>query len=383
MENGHGKNLAPVRGHVGVSRRNPQFDQGKSMKKNVVFGNLVDNAFDFLDKAGREFEEEPKYSVIHFYAALELFLKARLLHEHWTLILTKPDVADLAAFQKGDFHSVSLKEAQKRLNLIIQQGLAPDEFQCFLELGDHRNRMVHFFHQGQHAKKTDIEAIVGQQCRAWFYLHRVLTQKWKIVFADYQLKVASYDKAMHKQRQFLAEKFDQLKSDISAAQKAGETFFECPSCGHLALEEDAADAPVLSFDCLVCDFSANGVRVECPSCDSEQTLIGEPWHECTTCAHKFSDDEVKNTLLDWHVATKDNLYDGYEASCGECQGHLSVALLPSGEWMCSNCFARFEPNDIGACEWCSELTTEDIENSYSAGCEFCEGSAGWHAGKED
>uniref|UniRef100_E6QVY9 HEPN domain-containing protein n=1 Tax=mine drainage metagenome TaxID=410659 RepID=E6QVY9_9ZZZZ len=51
------------------------------MKKNVNFGKLVDNAFDFLDKAGREFKSEPKYSVIHFYAALELFLKARLLHE--------------------------------------------------------------------------------------------------------------------------------------------------------------------------------------------------------------------------------------------------------------------------------------------------------------
>lgn len=64
------------------------------MSKNVDFGKLVENAFDFLDKAGREFENEPKYSVIHFYAALELFLKARLLHEHWTLILTKPEHSD-------------------------------------------------------------------------------------------------------------------------------------------------------------------------------------------------------------------------------------------------------------------------------------------------
>lgn len=56
-------------------------DKG-SMKKNVDFGKLVKNAFNFLDKARREFESELRYAVIHFYAALELFLKARLLHEH-------------------------------------------------------------------------------------------------------------------------------------------------------------------------------------------------------------------------------------------------------------------------------------------------------------
>uniref|UniRef100_E6QVY8 Uncharacterized protein n=1 Tax=mine drainage metagenome TaxID=410659 RepID=E6QVY8_9ZZZZ len=113
-------------------------------------------------------------------------MKARLLHEHWTLILTKPEDADLLKFQKGDFHSVSLKEAQKRLTSIIQQGLTKDEFDCFLALGDHRNRMVHFFHPDQHASKSEIEKIVSQQCRAWFYLHRVLTQRWNGVFAGYR-----------------------------------------------------------------------------------------------------------------------------------------------------------------------------------------------------
>lgn len=111
-------------------------------EKNVDFGKLVENAFDFLDKARREFESEPRYSIIHFYAALELFLKARLLHEHWTLILTKPETADLLKFQKGDFHSVSLAETQKRLTSIIQQGLTNDEFSCFRDLGDHRNRII-------------------------------------------------------------------------------------------------------------------------------------------------------------------------------------------------------------------------------------------------
>lgn len=353
------------------------------MKKNIAFGHLVDNAFDFLDKAGREFESEPKYSVIHFYAALELFLKARLLHEHWTLILTKPETADLLKFQKGDFHSVSLTEAQKRLASIIQQGLTDDEFKCFRDLGEHRNRMIHFFHQGQHAKKTEIESIVSQQCRSWFYLHRVLTQKWKAIFAGYRAKIAAYDKAMHKQRQYLAAKFDQLKPDIDIAIANGSPFHVCPSCGHSSLEENATDAPVLGFKCWVCDFTANGVRIECPQCNADNTLIGEPWHTCDKCGQHITDDDVKSALSDWHSVTKDNMFDPYEASCGECQGHLSVVLLKNDEWMCSNCFTVFDSSDIGVCEWCGEHTTEALENSYWAGCEFCEGSAGWNADKDD
>lgn len=353
------------------------------MKKNVVFDNLADNAFNFLDKARQEFESEPKYSVIHFYAALELFLKARLLHEHWTLILTKPETADLLKFQKGDFHSVSLTEAQRRLTSTVQQGLTNDEFNCFRGLGDHRNRMVHFFHPDQHAKRSEIEAIVSQQCCAWFYLHRILTQRWKGVFAGYHKRIAAYDQAMREQRQYLATKFEQLKPDIDIAIAKGSTFHVCPSCDHCSLEEDASDTPVLGFKCRVCDFTANGVRIKCPTCNAENTLIGEPWHRCHECDHSISNDYVKNVLSDWYVCTKDNMDDLHEASCRECQSHLSVVLLQNDTWMCSNCFTLYEPGDIGVCEWCNEPTTEALENSYWAGCEFCEGSAGWNADQDD
>ena len=55
---------------------------------NEMFDSLVRNAIDFLKKSVDELEKSPKYSVIHFYTAIELFLKARLLAELWTLIIT-------------------------------------------------------------------------------------------------------------------------------------------------------------------------------------------------------------------------------------------------------------------------------------------------------
>ena len=42
------------------------------------FDDVVRNAFDFLGRSIDELEKHPKYSVIHFYSAIELFVKARL-----------------------------------------------------------------------------------------------------------------------------------------------------------------------------------------------------------------------------------------------------------------------------------------------------------------
>ncbi|HIP71183.1 MAG TPA: hypothetical protein EYH05_07285, partial [Anaerolineae bacterium] len=50
---------------------------------------LVENAMDFLSQSIEEFDGSPKYSVIHFHAAVELFLKARLMAEHWSLVVSK------------------------------------------------------------------------------------------------------------------------------------------------------------------------------------------------------------------------------------------------------------------------------------------------------
>jgi len=54
---------------------------GRSVDQATHMAGLVDNALNFLDQAFNELRASPKYSVIHFYAAVELFLKARLLRD--------------------------------------------------------------------------------------------------------------------------------------------------------------------------------------------------------------------------------------------------------------------------------------------------------------
>ncbi|MDH5639139.1 MAG: hypothetical protein OEZ04_11680 [Nitrospinota bacterium] len=347
-----------------------------AIKKEEFFGYLVKNAFNFLDKAALEFEEEPKYSVIHFYSAIELFLKARLLHEHWTLILTKPDDANLDNFKKGDFHSVSLKNADKRLTAILQNGLHPNELNCFLELGKHRNQMVHFFHipVAQQNKKEEINDVVAQQCRAWFYLHHILTahDRWSSVFISFKGEIAEYNKTMQGHKKYLEAKYKELKGEVDAEKKAGLLFHECPSCGQPTLKEDSSRDPFLIFQCLVCDFSANGVKIECPNCKAMKTLISEPWDQCRKCRQYISGEDVKEFLTADHGITKDTMYDPHEVNCGVCDMYHSVVSVDEDLWLCTNCFATCKFEDIGTCEWCNEYTTADVEDSRWRGCSHCE-----------
>jgi hypothetical protein len=142
----------------------------KQAKNN--FNLVVENAFDFFKKSLSEFDKEPKYSVIHFHAAIELIMKARLLWEHWALIVTRPETANLKNFHSGDFQSVSIKDAKTRLESIVQDGLNQAEYQCFLRLSDHRNRVIHFYHPGYAGNKTELEKIVAEQCLAWYHVNR-------------------------------------------------------------------------------------------------------------------------------------------------------------------------------------------------------------------
>ena len=85
------------------------------MNQHDIFDSLARNAFDFLERGIGEFDKAPKYSVIHFCAAVEMLLKARLMKEHWSLIVSKPEQANLAKFMAGDFASVTMDEARARI----------------------------------------------------------------------------------------------------------------------------------------------------------------------------------------------------------------------------------------------------------------------------
>lgn len=73
----------------------------KSKIPQEMFQHLVNNALKFLGQSIADMEKKPKYSVIHFHAAIELVLKARLMDEHCSLVRPKGSESNEIHDHKG------------------------------------------------------------------------------------------------------------------------------------------------------------------------------------------------------------------------------------------------------------------------------------------
>lgn len=355
------------------------------MKKEEMFNRLVENALDFLVKARLELEKQPKYSVIHFHAAVELFLKSRLMHEHWSLIVSKRQDPDWNKFVRGDFVSVSLKQAADRLDKVVQSAPSEEKMEAFYVIAKHRNEMIHFFHTASSEEESNelIRNIVRQQLRAWYFLHQLLTIQWKKVFASWKTKIKEIDTALRELHEFLQVVFDSLQQEIASLKAEGVRFDQCPSCGFHA-QQHIEDVKILyKSECLVCRLIEECINIQCPDCNELITFRNEGFATCTQCGKSMEPEDLADELIDSggaYIAFTDGGYP-YQGNCSDCDGHQTVVCTENDDWICASCFEVFDT--LEECEWCNELNTGDMEHSYLTGCNHCEGKIGWDWDKDD
>lgn len=345
-------------------------------RRDTIFDSLTHNAFDFLARGIAEFDESPKYSVIHFCAAVEMLLKARLMKEHWSLIVSKPEQANLAKFKAGDFNSATLEDVRARIRDIAGEDIGDDAYASFRALANHRNKMVHFFHNGLENDDKAKARIIAEYCRSWFHLHRLLT-RWDDYFRDFSSEIAHANHAMKARRKYLAAKFKALKTDLDTARKAGNPPKACGACGFNAGIPDAIDDQIATLRCLVCDHTEIQVELDCPHCGKPIVIANEGYAKCEQCGEPIEPNHLVVALTD-HDAAYVAMTDGDDSwcriNCGDCEDYHTV--VRRGEhYFCTNCF--IVSDHIEQCEWCGEMNTGDMENSYAIGCSHCDGKAGW------
>jgi len=348
------------------------------METHDFFRRLVDNALDFLTHSIGELDTYPKYSIIHFSAAMELFLKARLMSEHWSLVVTHGQKADLAKFVAGDFRSVSLDEAIDKLDRILQTGLTEPEIRVFRDVARHRNKTVHFFHEADYSsRQQDIrQEIAKEQLRAGYFLHRLLREQWKDIFHEWSTQIDDIYEGLKTRRAFLQVVFDEKAPTIEERMTRGSTFLPCRSCGFDALEHAGILDEVKTSRCLVCDLVDRILIVRCANCGERVFFFGEGFSACESCGAEYEPDHVADCLVDEqarYVATKDG-DDSYDlGNCNLCDGYQTVVRDRGGDYVCANCFEQFDY--LSRCGWCNEPNTGDMSDSYVAGCNHCGGLA--------
>ena len=351
------------------------------MTKAQLFEQVVENALDFLDRALAEFPDYPKYSIISFHAAVELFLKARLMSEHWSLVVTRQQEADWDRFVAGDFRSVSLSEAATKLKKIAQSGLSDEELHAFEDVTKHRNRMVHFVHEVNDVqkKKHVVGEVAKTQLKAWYFLHRLLTKRWKDVFAGWSEKIGRIDSELRKHHEFLAVIFADLEDEIQKRRDIGHIFRPCPSCSFEAQEHAGPRGEIYEAKCLVCDLLERTLLMQCASCDATVYFANEGFAKCQGCGAKFGPEDALRELWDeeraaWVSRDGD---DSWElGNCGYCDGWHTVVPVNDDLYVCACCFE--ETAEVGRCEWCNEINSADMAFSYFSGCSHCDGWFGEH-----
>lgn len=353
-------------------------------KKNVpvnpgklLYEHLVMNAIDFINRAIDDFDISPKYSTIHFAAGIELFLKARLMHEHWSLIILSLD-NDKTTREKihdGDAVTVSPSQAKKRILTVFGEDIS-EEWESFNDLILYRNKMIHFYHYDMNdpnRMKAEKEKLASMQCVAWFQLyHRLLQRRWAKLFAFVEDDLAELNAKMLKHTRYLKEKYVQIKDTIETYKKNGSIIECCRSCHFEAAQKFFSESRLIRNECLVCNFRENEISIKCPDCGGKIYVRGHEDVECVKCKHHV-DDEQFARILDG-IRRSDDESNGRRLQppicCRECDG-IEVVQLEDGPWICRDCHTSYANEDVETCDRCGIPTTQKIRDSLMGYCGFC------------
>lgn len=351
------------------------------MAKSPSMDQIVKNGLDFFRKSLLEIEVEPKFSVIHFFAAVELFLKARLLAEHWSLVVAKD--ANWDNFQRGDFKSVTMDECLDRLAKIARSPVPEDDVRRFRQLAKHRNKIVHFHHELDGPKAEQARrAVAAELCGAWRSLFVLLSNSWALIFKEYADELLQLDRQMRKYRQYLQAIYDAQREELKRKADSGQRIDTCPSCGfdsdHVAPIVDGLNV----HQCSVCNYTAKSLDTTCPACGHAVSIEDCGFATCPHCEHRIEPQPLAQHVWDRMASEKDNWESGYPAHCMHCDGYQTVVPF-SATNLCTSCFKIFDDSEIQQCGWCADMNAGELDDSFWAGCVACEGSAGHHRDKDD
>lgn len=210
-----------------------------------AFDKMTDNALNYLRLAPRDWIHHYDQCAIKVYTAVELFLKARLLSEHWSIIVSKGPQLD--KFQTGDFVSVTFEEACKRLDQIAGEPLPKEAYEAFNKLRIFRNQVVHFGLSApvNHSEAVERERTTRKLIRdAWNELSKLLHRPWSDLFKDHMAEIIRIEDMMIKNSTPVNLGFGLPKATHGTVSEA-VTDYETPLLSDEELDEIAREVKEL------------------------------------------------------------------------------------------------------------------------------------------
>ena len=350
----------------------------KKQTKEEMFNAVVRNAIDFVNSSLDGLDKRPKNGIVDFYTAIELFLKARLMEEHWTLIIGKPAEANLQSFGIGDFNSVSLEEAAKRLKDVLGDPLPEKALKNFKALGEHRNQIVHFAHTDYPDVAGAKAGVVAEQWASWHYLHDLLTNNWRSTFDAHLGEIRRLNERMLRQKDFIQTRYKELEVSIRTKIQAGSTIIQCGHCHMPSALVTRNHRWGTDYECMVCHVDgaaahATNAVVTCDKCDNEFEFFKKEVDACPHCGESVDTDKLITLCSHKYTQGDDWCEEGrlHIASCHSCLQARPSVFFVDGMWSCVSCFDRGW--QAVSCPNCDQFVTGDMDAIKYLGCFKCEG----------
>jgi ribosomal protein S27E len=248
---------------------------------NIEFG-LKENAVDSLTHGIEHYlisdeQRDLKYAVLHIAQAVELFLKEKLVREHYLLVFTKPENAN------EDSKTVTFEESIKRLKA-ANISFEPDAVDAFNKLQQYRNQIQHF---KVNLEREEVTCEIG---RALKYLESFLNKELDISVEneiDNELYDA-YCKTVYTYDDLLKKAKDEIDAYLPKdKERSWYQITWCPACGNETIVYP--DSRNGDDDIVECFFCKESFTIkECSRCgglmfdETEESVCNDCWHDVMT-----------------------------------------------------------------------------------------------------
>ena len=298
----------------------------------LVRSNGLDYLVDVVDRLATDPGVLPdaralKYAVLHLQAATEVFLKARLQRDHWTLVFKKPETASRTAFDSGKIESsCSTEEAFTRLTRITGLALPDKALEAVKGLAKVRNALQHY---GLTASAHSVES------------HAAEVLNFLLPFiADHLLPDLEDEQRAEAERSLVLVRGRVQRIDAYLTKRRNELRIEL---------KDVQDR-----------------TVSCPECEQLALVLGDSRPGCRFCLKTWDDPGVAAEEYAWQRYGLDPCLPGADEAgeaiyCPDCEHEAMTIAVTAAQpkapaYLCFSCATVFADEDLTACEgWCARF----------------------------
>ncbi|GHG38325.1 hypothetical protein GCM10018777_64260 [Streptomyces albogriseolus] len=220
------------------------YDPGREVEHpgSEVYFPPVPNGLDYLISVVEHLEagtervsaRDLKYAVLHLAAGTEVLLKARLQHEHWSLVFKDPANAKRAELEDGSLISCSPEDTVKRLRNIAKVNINEKDGDAVLRLAKHRNALQHY---GLFGQSANARAVESRAAEVLDFLIRFLDEDLLPLLSGQEAAAAQTDLELIRGglaqiEGFVKKRMQRLRVDLEPLR---DRTLQCPDCRQWAL----------------------------------------------------------------------------------------------------------------------------------------------------